>query len=64
MKIALAVVLGFILGFIVWHPSLLRAKDGAITITQVSGTGSSSVPAVGEIVGFACTSSACFLASR
>ena len=65
LKIFLAVLLGFVLGAFLSDPHSAKAKGGTVTIKEVSGRGSSSVE-IGsdEVVGFACTSTSCFVALR
>jgi hypothetical protein len=62
LKTCLAVLLGFVLGVALYRPQSAKAALSNVTLIELK-KGNSTIQ-VGEIIGFACTSDACYIASR
>jgi len=63
LKVLSAVLLGFVLGILLGHPRPAKAALSNITLIEIR-KGYNPTVQVGEIIGFACTADACYLASR
>ena len=63
LRTCLAVLLGFLLGVAVYRPQPVKAALSNITLIELK-KGYNPPAQVGEIIGFACTSDACYIASR
>jgi hypothetical protein len=63
LKICLAVFVGFVLGAVLYNPHPAKAALSTITLIELK-KGYNAPLQVGEIVGFACTSDACYIASK
>lgn len=66
LKLLVAVAIGFFLGAFLFRPAPIKAQDisitpGSVKVTQVHP--GSSVTVTGQVVGFSCTSTDCYLAS-
>lgn len=61
LRTCAAVLLGFVLGAAIYHPKRVKAAGG-IHVQEVNG---SYVNALGDtVVGFACKSDSCYVASE
>jgi hypothetical protein len=61
LKTCAAVLLGFSLGAAIYHPKPVKAAGG-VRVQQVNGA---YVNVIGDrVVGFACTSDTCYVASE
>ncbi|HMD16222.1 MAG TPA: hypothetical protein VKH18_06100 [Terriglobales bacterium] len=61
LRTCLAVLLGFILGALLYHPQVKASTS--ITVTAVKAGYSPYVPG-DTVVGFACTADTCYIATR
>ncbi len=62
LRTCLAVLLGFLLGVLLYHPHRAQAAN-SITITAVKPGNSPYVPG-DTIIGFACTQDTCYIATK
>ena len=66
LKLCVAVVIGILLGALLFRPAPIKAQDiavtpGSVKVTQVHP--GSSVTVTGQVVGFSCTPADCYLAA-
>ena len=64
-SIFLAALVGFACGALMFHTPTAKAQYGSVTVQQVPILGlRSSVSVSGDVIGFACTQSQCYVASK
>ncbi|MGA3210882.1 MAG: hypothetical protein ABSD20_06205 [Terriglobales bacterium] len=66
LKLCIAVAIGFLLGAFLGRPAPIKAQEiavqpGSVKVTQVNP--GSSITVTGQVVGFSCNQTGCFLAA-